>query len=208
MKPHPLCFFGGCSARLGKGLEPPPSSNPRLPSCPELKNNGLGRRKKGRREKHGAPAAPAPRSSALAALALAGSGGAGRRSPVWCYRADLEIFWGGMEGGRGGWKEGGGHGHRRLRRERAQGWFCDAGFLLASGTRRQLLAGSGCSWGHRDRGDKGGIGARLNVPVVLAGREQEALASPWNLPSMGKGARDVCPPRGGRERKWRGEKKF
>lgn len=123
MKPHPVFLGAFCFA--GEGRELPPSSNPRLPSGPELANqNGAAGlcREKGRRQTRNAAALPLASPLLLAALGLAGDGG-GRMSPARCYWADSGIFWGG-------------------RREGAQRWFCGAGFQLASaGTRRQRQGG-------------------------------------------------------------------
>lgn len=151
----------------------------------ELRGCG-GRRGEG---KHAAPAAPASHlgggaPALLAALGLAGGGG-GKRSPAWCYWADLEIF--GGDGGRGPRAHAPASGG-----ERAQGLFCDAGFQFASAG--ALGHGVSCSLSHAAiwataiggtaMAGEGGlrVGARLNVPIVPPGREQEALASPWHLP--------------------------
>lgn len=112
--------------------------------------------------------------------------------------------------------KGGGHGHTRLRREGSsahRAGFVMPRFQLASAG--ALGHGVSCSmshgaalWGDRDRGDgdgRRGIGAglrraRLNVPIVPPGREQEALASPWHLPgtvpAWGRGKGCAPLPRG------------
>lgn len=184
MKSHPVFLRAFCFA--GEGRELPPSSNPRLPSGPELANKTRAAvlwRKKGRRQTRRSAALPL--ASPLAALGLAGDGG-GRRSPARCYRADLEIF--GGDGGRG-------RGHT----PRGEGSAHSVGFVALDSSSPPLGHGSAALPARRQRqGDSGGggrVGARLNVPFVPPGRQREALASPWHLPAPrqpgdpGRGAR-------------------
>lgn len=202
----------------GKGREPPPSSQPTPPLRPRSEKQGAVGRKKGKK-KAANTASPQLRQhlGGSAGSARIGRGwGGGNGSPVWCYWADLAIL-GGMEAGMEGWTMPASGG------ESSQGWFCDAGFQLASagraGTRRQLLSVSCCRLGHSDRGDRGGPGGARGwcwCPPECphcAGREGagsagSALAPPRHAASMGtpgNGERDkVVPPqrgvwRGGRE---------
>lgn len=104
MKSHPMFLRVFYFAE--KGRELPPSSNPRFPSGPELKNNGL-LQEEG--EKGNMPFLQLQQLLPLESLRrrpwLVGSArigrGSGKGSPVWCYWADLEILAGWREGATG-----------------------------------------------------------------------------------------------------------
>lgn len=85
-------------------------------------------------------------------------------SPLWCYRADLEIF-------------GGGDGDTRApasRVERAQGAFCGAGFQLASASAlghglSRFVSIPGAIWGGGGGTGMAAGGSRSPSRVVLRG---------------------------------------
>lgn len=127
MKPHPMRFLrvillGWERTGAASRLQPTP------PLRPRAEKQRVWEEEEGEKGKHAIPAAPAPRIPALAALALAGGGGVGEGAQFG-VTGQIWRFWG-WDGGREG---GGPRAHAPAwGGERAQGWFCDAGFQLAS----------------------------------------------------------------------------
>lgn len=159
-----FCFSGGwvgCVPGKGRGL--PPSSDPRLlPPGPELKNKRFGRKK--RRSKTCCclqphqllPLASRQRRPWRVGSLRIGQGGVGKGAQFG-VTGQTWRFW-------GGWREEDPHTHAPAsRRERAQGLFCDAGFLFASAS----ALGHGVSYFVSHHGDRGGQGWQGVVPWAL-----------------------------------------